>query len=409
MKKVIHALLVLPLLAVPKEAQAQYTVTTNAGGSSVSITKYSGPGGAVTIPTNINNLPVTAIGNYAFDGCTNLVGVTIPDSVTSIGNYAFSGCGLTSVNLPGSVTSLGLIPFSDCPVLTAITVDPQNPSYRSVNGVLFDAAQATLVEYPNGASGSYTIPSSVTSIGDRAFQGATSLTNVTIPNNVTSIAEMAFFGSGLTSMNIASNVTSLGQAVFDDCGNLNSVTISGSVSSIAFSTFFNCSNLTSVILGNGITSIGQDAFFQCTGLTTIILPSSITNIQLAFTLCTNLTSALFTGNAPSSSADAFIGDNTTVYYLPGTTNWGSSLGDAPALLWNPVIQTADGSFGVSNNQFGFYITGTGNIPIVVEACTNLANPVWMPLTNVALTNGLFYFSDPQWTNYPARYYGIGFP
>ena len=69
------------------------------------------------------------------------------------------------------------------------------------------------------------------------------------------------------------------------------------------------------------------------------------------------------------------------------------------------------NFGISNNQFGFNITNglTTNIPIAVEACTNLANPVWIPLTNVTLSNGSFYFSDPQWTNYPARYYGLGFP
>ena len=100
----------------------------------------------------------------------------------------------------------------------------------------------------------------------------------------------------------------------------------------------------------------------------------------------------------------------TVYYLPGTTGWSNTYQGVPAVLWNPVVQTAGGSFVISNNQFGFNITNgsTTNIPIVVEACTNLANPVWTPLTNVTLTNK-FYFSDPQWTNYPTRYYGIGFP
>jgi hypothetical protein len=81
----------------------------------------------------------------------------------------------------------------------------------------------------------------------------------------------------------------------------------------------------------------------------------------------------------------------------------------PTVLWNPIVQTNDGHFGVHSNQFGFNITSTNSIPIVIEACTNLANPVWTPLTNVSLTNGSFYFSDPQWTNYPGRFYGIGFP
>jgi hypothetical protein len=101
--------------------------------------------------------------------------------------------------------------------------------------------------------------------------------------------------------------------------------------------------------------------------------------------------------------------NATVYYLPGTTGWSSPFGGAPALLWNPLIQTGDASFGVLNNQFGFNISGTANIPIVVEAGASLSNPVWQPLQILTLTNGAFYFTDPQWTNYPARFYRITSP
>jgi hypothetical protein len=74
-----------------------------------------------------------------------------------------------------------------------------------------------------------------------------------------------------------------------------------------------------------------------------------------------------------------------------------------------MIQTGNGNFGVQNNQFGFDITGTPAIPIVVQACTNLANPVWTPLTNVTLTTGSFHFSEPLQPNTPARYYRIAFP
>jgi len=112
---------------------------------------------------------------------------------------------------------------------------------------------------------------------------------------------------------------------------------------------------------------------------------------------------------PLQFSTAVYNTNVTVYYLPGTTGWSNTYQGVPAVLWNPQIQASDGHFGVRSNQFGFNITGTANIPIVVEACTNLANPVWTPLTNVSLTNGSFYFSDPQWTNYPGRFYGIGFP
>ena len=101
--------------------------------------------------------------------------------------------------------------------------------------------------------------------------------------------------------------------------------------------------------------------------------------------------------------------NATIYYLPGTTNWSSPFGGLPAVLWNPQVRTADISFGVRTNRFGFNITGTTNIPIVVDACTNLTNPAWSPLQNCTLTNGSLYFSDPGWTNYPARLYRIRWP
>jgi hypothetical protein len=105
-----------------------------------------------------------------------------------------------------------------------------------------------------------------------------------------------------------------------------------------------------------------------------------------------------------------IDTNATRYYLPGTTGWGSPFAGPPAVLWNPLIQAGGANFGVQSNQFGFTITNgsTHNIPIVVEACTTLASPVWTPLTNVILTNSII-FSDPQWSNYPALFYGLGLP
>jgi len=116
------------------------------------------------------------------------------------------------------------------------------------------------------------------------------------------------------------------------------------------------------------------------------------------------------GNAPTVGYALFgYGSEAVIYYLSGTTGWISSFAGRPAVLWNPLIQTGDDSFGVRNSQFGFNVTGTTNIHIVVEACTNLAQPRWLTLQRMALTNGLVHFSDPQWTNYPCRFYGIGFP
>jgi hypothetical protein len=117
----------------------------------------------------------------------------------------------------------------------------------------------------------------------------------------------------------------------------------------------------------------------------------------------------FAGDAPAIGSSPFLGDNkTTIYYLTNTTGWFSPFAGRPAVLWNPLIQAGGNGFGVQTNQFDFNITGTTNIPIVVEASTNLSG-VWIPLQSVSLTNGSFYFSDPQWTNYPSRFYRLRSP
>ena len=109
----------------------------------------------------------------------------------------------------------------------------------------------------------------------------------------------------------------------------------------------------------------------------------------------------------------FYADNdATVYYLPGTTGWttfDANSGLNPAVLWNPQAQTGDASFGMKHNQFGFNITGSSDLVVVVEACTNLANPVWCPVGTNTLTGGSSYFSDSQGTNYPGRFYRLRSP
>jgi hypothetical protein len=106
-----------------------------------------------------------------------------------------------------------------------------------------------------------------------------------------------------------------------------------------------------------------------------------------------------------------FGDPPTIYYLPGTTGWAAfaAANDVPVAVWQPQALTSDGSFGVQNNQFGFNINWASGLTVVVEACTDLANPVWSPLQTNTLTGSSLYFSDPQWTNYPARFYRITTP
>ena len=153
------------------------------------------------------------------------------------------------------------------------------------------------------------------------------------------------------------------------------------------------------------------AFAGCTNLTNVTIPNSVYQHRWrAFDLCTSLTAVYFRGNAPSvDSACSDGADNATVYYLPGTTGWNTTFGGRPTALWAlpyPLILNIGPSFGVQTNGFGFIISWATNLSVVVEACTNLANPIWSPVSTNTLTGGWSYFSDPQWTNYPARFYRL---
>jgi len=305
-------------------------------------------------------------------------------------------------------------------------VEAMNASYSSLEGVLFSKSQTALIQFPGGRAGSYsyTIPNSVTSIGNSAFYFCSGLTNVTIPNSVTSIGDQAFsFCFKLTAFSVEAmnaSYSSLEGVLFNKSqtaiilfpfgrAGSYSYTIPKNVTGIGSSAFYYCSGLTNITIPNSVTSIGSSAFYACSGLTNATIPNSVTNIEMfAFLSCSGLRSLFFHGNAPAVGTGA-LGSPTVCYYLPGTSGWGETLGDQPAYLWDPAPQTSGPSFGVRTNRFGFNITGTANIPIVVEASTNLTAATWVPLQSSMLTNGLIYFSDPAWTNYPTRVYRIRSP
>jgi len=301
-----------------------------------------------------------------------------------------------------------------------------NAFYSSVDGVLFNKSQTLLIQYPGGKAGSYTIPNSVTSIGLEAFVFCPSVTSVTIPNSVTSIGVPAFAAcSSLSAITVDalnaffSSVDGVlfnkSQTLLIQCpgGKAGSYTIPNSVTSIEWYAFYSCTSLTSVTIPNSVTSIGWYAFYSCTSLTSVTIPNSVTSIGgYVFYSCTSLTGVYFQGNAPDFGPYAYVfsgATNATVYYLPGTTGWGTTLAGRPAVLWNPLVGTGDASFGVRTNRFGFTITGASNLVLVVEASTNPTNPAWIPVGTNTLTGGSSYFSDPQWTNYPVRFYRLRSP
>ncbi len=229
--------------------------------------------GDVEIPSFLSGCPVIGIGDDAFFGCSNLISISIPDSVTSIGNMAFYRCkGLTSIPIPDSVTSIGDSAFSGCTSLTSIT-----------------------------------IPDSVTNVGDGLFYGCSSLLSANIGNGITSIGQMFFqYCTSLTSVSLSSSITSIGFQAFVNCASLTSITIPDSVTSIGDSAFSGCKGLTSLILGNSITSIGNSAFSNCDSLISITIPDSVTSIgDSAFYHCDGLTSITIGNNVTSIGSRPF--------------------------------------------------------------------------------------------------------
>ena len=206
------------------------------------------------------------IGDNAFFNCTSLTSVTIGNSVTTIGNKAFSDCtGLTTITIPNSVTTIKELAFSNCTGLIEINVDDNNKKYSSIDGVLYNKDVSELICYPCGMPlNSFSIPNSVTKIGNSAFYGCDGLTSVTIPNSVTTIGEDAFGDcDGLTSVKIPNSVTTIEEYAFWYCDGLTSVTIGYSVTTIGNKAFLNCDGLTSVTIGYSVTTIGEDVFSGC--------------------------------------------------------------------------------------------------------------------------------------------------
>ena len=157
---------------------------------------------------------VTDIEYVAFLDCSSLTDIAFPDSLTSIGTAAFTNCSsLTSIKIPKNLTTIDDFAFDNCSNLSEFIVDPKNPSFSSEDGVLFDKNMETLLTCPTAKSGTYSIPSNVTSIGSSAFSGCENLTSIIIPDSVTTINYGAFYGcSNLTSVMIPKSVTSI-----EDC------------------------------------------------------------------------------------------------------------------------------------------------------------------------------------------------
>ena len=291
----------------------------------------------VTIPSSVTynweTYSVTSIGDEAFYECSNLFGITIPESVTSIGEAAFENCSsLASITIPDGVTSIandafeGTAWYDNQPDGVAYAgkvlykykgTMPENTSIEvregtvSINPYAFQSCSGLIA---------ITLPESVTSIGHDAFYNCSSLASITIPGGITSIENGTFlYCSSLASIILPVGVTSIGQSAFGHCESLSTIILPEGLPSIGLNAFAYCSGLTSITIPESVTSIGQSAFSRCSSLTSITIPESVTSIgNHAFYNCSQLGEVYCYANSVPSAYDytfSGIREDATLYVL----------------------------------------------------------------------------------------------
>ena len=241
----------------------------------------------IELPNSIENIE-----ERAFSGCTSLNSINIPESLKVINYGIIEDCkNIVSIDIPKNVNEIDPTAFYGCDSLQRISVEEENTTFSSVDGILFNKDKTSILLYRNRDSNTYNIPSTVKVIGKMAFIGCNNLKNISIPEGVNEIGEKAFMNTEITEIKIPQNVKTIGNSAFEECRNLKNIEIPDNVITIGNSTFHYCTQLKSVKISNNITIIGVYTFAGCYSLTNVEIPSGVTEINYgAFEGCRGLES-----------------------------------------------------------------------------------------------------------------------
>lgn len=348
--------------------------------------------------------------------------VTIPSTityqgktytVTSIQKYAFLDCtDLKTINIPSSVSSINLSDndFYGCVSLKAFIVSTDNPYYSSVGGMLFNKDKTIIYRCPQTKSGTYTVPSTVKTIGEFAFYGCEGLTSVSLPNSITSICDEAFYEcKALTSINIPTSLTELGCDAFHGDYSLSSeITIPSGVKKISSSTFYNCSALTSIKISEGVEEIGVKSFSGCKKIKEITLPTTLKKLgKYCFNNCNSLSFINIPTGIEEIPDRSFYCCNLNSITLPEGLK---KIGEA-AFYYNSILNIRIPKSVTSIDDFALYQSSTCNVyvyntPYLITLssnntyykCPGLKIHVYTPLAEAFKTTG-------NWKEYASHIVG----
>lgn len=300
----------------------------------VELWQYNGtPSTVLEIPASVEGYPVVAVTaaipdnnetmqnlifpdtvqtiGYGFGNCWALTQVKLPAALTALGNGAFQRCrALTTLHIPAKVASIDPEAFFECTAMTAITVDPDNPYYTAVDGVLYNKAMTELVYYPPARPGTqFQVPDTVTRIGGYAFNWATNLERIDLPAGLKEIGMQAFSDcTALKVIDLPEGLTTVeGWSTFDNCASLESITIPTTLTYVAENMFSGCTSLRECRLHDGITELRQGAFDECRSLRSFQLPPKVTAITSGlFMACTSLEDLEIHSGITSIGSRAFM-------------------------------------------------------------------------------------------------------
>jgi hypothetical protein len=277
-------------------------------------------------------------------------------ALTAIGDSQFANTPIKAAQIGSSVTSIGNNAFQNCSSLTSITI---GNSVTSIGNYAFQYCSVFT---------SITIPDGVTSIGYSAFYGCVSLTSITIPDGVTSsIGDYAFYYCySLTSVTIGDSVTSIDYGAFYGCSSLTSITIPDSVTNIGNYAFYGCTSLTSVTIGDSVTSIGNYAFYNCSSLTSITIGNSVTSIgSSAFSYCSSFTSITIPDSVTNIGNYAFSDCTSlaTINSLIPKTVWDAGFALSATNPLTIHVLAGDASWTAGT---GLSVAGNTNVTVVKD-------------------------------------------